>query len=147
MQEQGIAGNTETIETLIPLYAERSETLKQLATQVRFMFEDFEEFNANAAKKHFKISAAEPLNTLKALFDAIEDWNEATIQAAIDETMEILEIGMGKIGMPLRVAITSGGQSPSMDILCMLLGKKKCLQRIDMALDYIEQRRLQSEQR
>ncbi len=148
LDEQGIAStDSATIEALIPLYAERTETLNQLASQLRFMFEDFEEFNTNAAKKHFKISAAEPLSTLKALFEVIADWNETSIEAAIEETMTKLEIGMGKIGMPLRVAITGGGQSPGMDILCKLLGKDKCLQRIDKALEFIEQRRLQAEQR
>ncbi|MCP3675464.1 MAG: glutamate--tRNA ligase, partial [Gammaproteobacteria bacterium] len=94
LDEQGIDNtNSATIEALIPLYAERTETLNQLACQLRFMFEDFDEFNANAAKKHFKISAAEPLSTLKALFEVINDWNEASIETAIEETMAKLEIG------------------------------------------------------
>ncbi len=111
------------------------------------MFRDFDEFNANAAKKHLKISAAEPLRTLRDLIDSISNWNESNIQSAIEETMNSLEIGMGKIGMPLRVAITGGGQSPGLDVLCNLLGKTKSLQRIDKALDYIEHRKQLSQQR
>jgi len=70
-----------------------------------------------------------------------------TIQAAIEETMNSLEIGMGKIGMPLRVAITGGGQSPGLDVLCKLMGKEKTLQRITQALAYIENRKRLSENR
>ena len=148
LQQQEIEStNTDLIEALIPLYAERTETLKQLANQIRFMFEDFTEFDAKAAKKHLKIASAEPLSTLKGLFETMTEWSNDSIQKAIDETMTTLDIGMGKIGMPLRVAITGSGQSPGMDILCQLLGKDKCLQRLDNALAFIEQRRLASEQR
>jgi glutamyl-tRNA synthetase len=146
-QQQIESTNTALIEALIPLYAERTETLKQLASQIRFMFEDFTEFDAKAAKKHLKIASAEALSTLKGLFESIIEWDNDSIQKAIDETMTTLDIGMGKIGMPLRVAITGSGQSPGMDILCQLLGKDKCLQRLANALAFIEQRRLQSEQR
>jgi glutamyl-tRNA synthetase len=145
--EQGITdASASVIEALIPLYAERTENLKQLAFQIRFMFEDFDEYNANAAKKHLKISAEQSLVTLKTLFASIDEWNETNIQTAIEETMTKLDIGMGKIGMPLRVAITSSGQSPGMDSLCYLLGKTKTLQRIDTALNFIELRRSQSNQ-
>ncbi|PCJ49916.1 MAG: glutamate--tRNA ligase [Gammaproteobacteria bacterium] len=150
--EQGInatnnAKKSAVIEALIPLYAERTETLKQLASQIRFMFEDFKEFDVKAAKKHLKITAGEALSTLKVSFESLVDWNEASIQNAIDETMTKLDIGMGKIGMPLRVAITGSGQSPGMDILCALLGKEATLARLDKALSFIEQRKLQAEQR
>jgi glutamyl-tRNA synthetase len=146
--QQGIEStNNALIEALIPLYAERTETLKQLAEQIRFMFEDFTDFDAKAAKKHLKIASAGALSTLKGLFESINEWSTDSIQKAIDETMTTLDIGMGKIGMPLRVAITASGQSPGMDILCQLLGKEKCIQRLDNALAFIEQRKLQSEQR
>ena len=148
LKEQGIVNaDVNILHGLIPLYAERTETLKQMASEIGYMFNDFDEYDAKAAKNHLKIAAAEPLSALKSLFEKLDDWNEVTIESAIEETMTKLNIGMGKIGMPLRVAITSGGQSPGMDIICKLLGKEKCLQRINQALTYIEQRRMLSEQR
>ncbi len=44
---------------------------------------------------------------------------------------------MGKVGMPLRVAVTGVNQSPGMDITVYLLGKKRTLDRIDKALKFI----------
>jgi len=148
LKEQGMENaDKQIVETLIPLYAERTVTLKQLAAQLSFMFMDFESYNVNAAKKHLKISAAEPLEKLQSILTALDEWGELTIQAAIEETMNSLEIGMGKIGMPLRVAITGGGQSPGLDVLCTLMGKEKTLQRITQALAYIENRKRLSENR
>ncbi len=51
-----------------------------------------------------------------------------------------LEVGMGKVGMPLRVAATGGGNSPSLDITLALLDKDKVLSRIDFALQVVEER-------
>jgi len=47
---------------------------------------------------------------------------------------------MGKIGMPLRVAVTGGGVSPPIDVTMALIGKEACLKGIDKALKYIEER-------
>lgn len=42
---------------------------------------------------------------------------------------------MGKVGMPLRVAITSSGQSPDIGITLKLLGKNKVVARLTKALE------------
>lgn len=47
---------------------------------------------------------------------------------------------MGKVGMPLRVAITGAGQSPSLDVTLRLIGKERSLVRISRALDFIAAR-------
>jgi glutamyl-tRNA synthetase len=47
---------------------------------------------------------------------------------------------MGKIGMPLRVAVTGAGNSPSLDVTLHLLNCEQVAQRIDKALIYIANR-------
>ena len=47
---------------------------------------------------------------------------------------------MGKGGMPLRVAVTGGGNSPSLDVTLNLLSKEKVGERIDKALTFIANR-------
>ncbi|CAM5224610.1 glutamate--tRNA ligase [Alishewanella longhuensis] len=47
---------------------------------------------------------------------------------------------MGKVGMPLRVAVTGGGNSPALDVTLQLIGKERALARIELALEYIRQR-------
>ena len=55
-------------------------------------------------------------------------------------SVDELGVKMGKVGMPLRVAVTGGQPSPGLDLTVYLVGKEKTLQRIDMALGYIAQR-------
>jgi glutamyl-tRNA synthetase len=132
---------------IIPLYSERHDRLNTLAASVAYLFKPFEEFDANAAKKHLKVSAAEPLILLRTKLADLSDWSRDNIQAAIEAVMAELEIGMGKIGMPLRVSVTGVGMSPNLDIICELLGAETVIARLDNALAWIKVREQQANQR
>ena len=71
---------------------------------------------------------------------ALTEWTSENIQAAINATAETLEVGMGKVGMPLRVASTGSGNSPSLDVALVLLNQAKIGERIDKALEFIANR-------
>ena len=107
---------------------------------IRPYYSDFESFEEKAAKKHLRPVAKEPLETVKLKLAELSEWAPEAIHAAINETAEQLEVGMGKVGMPLRVAATGAGMSPSLDITLNWIGKDKTIQRIDLALDFIKQR-------
>ncbi|MEL0068549.1 MAG: glutamate--tRNA ligase, partial [Gammaproteobacteria bacterium] len=66
LEQLGIENADESIlAEIIPLYSERHDRLNTLAAAVAYLFKPFEEFDANAAKKHLKVSAAEPLSLLR----------------------------------------------------------------------------------
>ena len=44
---------------------------------------------------------------------------------------------MGKVGQPLRVAVTGGSFSPPIDQTVKILGKARSVARIERALAYI----------
>ncbi|WP_107851543.1 glutamate--tRNA ligase [Oceanimonas marisflavi] len=141
MQEQGIDySQGPALAEVISLYAERCHTLKELAAQSRYLYEDFSEFEAGAAKKHLRPVAAEPLELARAKLAELADWQPAAIHEVVNAVAAELELGMGKVGMPLRVAVTGIGQSPAIDGVMALLGKDKVLARIDLALAFIAER-------
>ena len=129
-----------TLEQLIAVQGERVKTLKEMVEVSRYFFEDFSEFEENAAKKHLRPVAAEPLKAVQLALGAVSDWTAENVHAAINSAAESLGLGMGKVGMPLRVAVTGGGNSPSLDVTLALIGQARCLARIDLALAYISQR-------
>ena len=129
-----------TLENVVAIQADRVKTLKEMAQISRYFYEDFSEFDEKAAKKHLRPVAKDPLLAVKAKLMAIDSWTPENIQAAINDTAEELEVGMGKIGMPLRVAVTGGGNSPSLDVTLNLLSKHKVEQRIDKAVTFISNR-------
>jgi len=132
------------IADLIPEFAERAQTLKELVQAIKPYYEDFESFEEKAAKKHLRPVARPPLELVKEKLSAIDDWQPEAIHQAINETAEALEVGMGKVGMPLRVAVTGAGMSPSLDLTLMWVGKTRSLNRIDLALDFIATRESQA---
>lgn len=119
---------------------DRAKTLVEMAQSATYFYNDFSEFEAGAAKKHLRGVAEEPLQKLLEKLSALETWEAQAIHEQINATAEELEVGMGKVGMPLRVAITGGGQSPAIDATAELIGKERCLTRIQMALDFIAER-------
>ncbi|NDW20932.1 glutamate--tRNA ligase [Alteromonas hispanica] len=129
-----------SLESVIAIQADRVKTLKELAEISTYFYQDYDEFDANAAKKHLRPVARGPLELVKDKLLALEEWTPQSIQSAINATAEELEVGMGKVGMPLRVASTGGGNSPSLDVTLHLLSKDKVGERIDKALTFIANR-------
>ena len=88
--------------------------------------------------------AREPLETIKAKIQAQDDWSADSLHALVSATADELELGMGKVGMPLRVAVTGSGMSPDLGVTLEWIGKDRVLTRIDKALEFIAEREAQS---
>jgi len=141
MDDQGI--NTENgpaLSEVVKIQADRVKTLKEMAQISRYFYEDFTELDPKAVKKHLRPVTKEPLLLAKSKLAALAEWKPELIHAAINDTATELEVGMGKVGMPLRIAATGGGNSPSLDITLALLDKDKVLARIDDAIKVVEER-------
>lgn len=141
MADQQIdTANGPELTAVITLLAERCNTLRELAAQSRYFFEEYEAIDEAAAKKHLRGVAAEPLALARQKLAALDSWTTESLHQVIEATATELGQGMGKVGMPLRVAVTGLGQSPSIDAVMALVGKERVLGRIDRALAYITER-------
>ena len=118
---------------------ERAKTLVELAEICAFYYEDFDSYDEKAAKKSLTAAAIEPLERCRAVLIELEEWNREALHGAIKSVVDELEVGFGKVAMPLRVAVTGGAPSPELDLTLYLIGKGACLRRIDKALEYIRQ--------
>jgi len=116
---------------------ERSKTLVDMMESSRFFYQDFEEYDAKAAKKQFKQDAGPILQELKQQFESLDDWCATAIHQIVENTVEKLQVGFGKVGQPLRLAVTGTGNSPSIDITLELLGKEKTIARLNQAINFI----------
>lgn len=137
--DQGIATQTgPSLEDVVAVQAERVKTLVEMAAQSRVFFEGYEELDPSAAKKHLRPVAARPLEAMLFALQALEDWSAGPLHEVIDRVAAQLEVGMGKVAQPLRVALTGSGVSPSIDKTLWLMGKKRSLEGIAKALKYIQ---------
>lgn len=138
-QENIDTRNGPQLAELVKLLGERCKTLKEMAQSCRYFYEDFSEFDADAAKKYLRPLARQPLEVVRDKLTAIADWSVENVHHAIRSTADELEVGMGKVGMPLRVAVTGVGQSPALDVTVHAIGKTRSIERINKALGFIEQ--------
>ncbi|MFT6986254.1 MAG: glutamyl-tRNA synthetase [Psychromonas sp.] len=134
--------NGPSLPEIVSALSERAKTLVELASSSRYFFEEYENFDAAAAKKHLRPVAKEALALVQQKLQETDDWSEQTLHQVINDTADELEVGMGKVGMPLRVAITGAGQSPSLDVTLHLIGKERSIARITRALEFITAREL-----
>jgi len=128
------------LEELVAIQKERTKNLVELCDQSIFFFQDFDDFDPGVAKKHLRPAVSEPLIDLRERLSKLEEWQDDKIHAAILETTGKFDIKLGKIAQPLRVAVTGGGVSPSIDATLRLIGRKRTLSRLDKALEYIQKR-------
>jgi glutamyl-tRNA synthetase len=119
-------------------FRERAETLVQMAESCRYCYEDFGEIDAAAAKKHLRPVILGPLKDVALRFRTLSAWTEKGIGGAIDASAADHGINMGKLGQPLRVAVTGGSVSPPIDVTLALVGRDRTLARLDRAIDLIE---------
>lgn len=123
---------------LVKAQRERCKTLKEMAEAGRYFYQDFDEYDAKAAKKNFKAGTDEVLQRLHDAFAALEDWDGEKLHQLVLDTAEKMELKLGKVAQPLRVAVCGSGVSPAIDVTLSLLGREKTLGRIKNAISFIK---------
>ena len=119
---------------------ERAKTLVEMAELSAFFYRDFEEFDETSAKKHLRPVALEPLESMHAALAALPEWAPEPIHQAVADVSAALELGMGKVAQPLRVAVVGRAASPGIDVTLHLVGRAATLRRVERAIDYVRQR-------
>ena len=139
--DQGITSdNGPSLENVVVVQAERVKTLKEMAAQSRVFFDGYDEIDPQAAKKHLRPVALEPLKAMLESLKTQDDWTPAALHDVIDRVAAELEVGMGKVAQPLRIAVTGSAVSPSIDKTLWLMGKQRSLEGINKALKFIKAR-------
>jgi glutamyl-tRNA synthetase len=132
------AANGPPLELAVAALRERSQTLVEMAERARCYYEDFRDFDADAAKSHLTAAARPVLADLHARFLAIGEWTEQSTQRAVEETATSLGVKLGKVAQPLRVALTGQAASPGIGATLVLVGRERALQRVERALARVD---------
>ncbi len=122
------------LEGVIVAQRERAKTLKEMAENSRFFFTDEVSLDPRAVAKHLTPEALAALGKVRGKLAALGDWSAAAIHEVLNALAAELEVGLGKIAQPLRVAVTGTAVSPPIDATLSLLGRGRSLARIDAAL-------------
>lgn len=145
LQQQGITADDSLLPELVRLQADRCKTLVEMCERSHYFFIEDLSYDEDAVKKHLRPVILEPLQSLLTRFQNEEHWQAANLQQHIDAVCAQYAISMGKLGQPLRVAVTGGSMSPALDITLQLIGKNRSIKRLQQALRKIEERKQQNE--
>ncbi len=126
-------------EILLDALKERAKTLAELATMAKEILKAPNEYDPKAVKKAFKADAKEILEDFKTTLQTKEDLHlPVDYHDVMEEIVKKREIGFGKIGQPLRVALLGKLGGPGLDVVMSVLGKEETIKRIERALKNIE---------
>jgi glutamyl-tRNA synthetase len=129
---------------LVLAQRERCKTLKEMAEVSRYFYEEYEDYEPKAAKKWFKDNSVEALERSMANLVNVTDWDVENIEKAFKSVAEDMQVGLGKVGMPLRLAITGCGVSPEMGITMKLVGKERSISRIQKTITYLKAKKAEA---
>ncbi len=122
---------------VVDMFKSRAVTINEMADSALFLFSDIKQYDEKAVKKVFKQSAVEPLKMLIKKMSDITDWPSANLEGLIADTVAELEVGFGKVGQPLRVALTGQSSGPANDEIMKVLGQQESINRAEQALKFL----------
>lgn len=123
-------------EILLDALKERAKNMNELAELIPGIIESPTAYDEKAVKKAFKGDA---IPVLEAFVTKLQNAEELHLPSDYHQQMEELvsemEIGFGKIGMPLRVALLGAMGGPGMDSVMAIIGRDETIARITKAIE------------
>ncbi len=122
-------------EILLDALKERAKTLKELAELIHEIITAPDAYDAKAVKKAFKGNAIEVLEEFANKLDEAKELHlPSEYHHIMQEVVDNMEIGFGKIGNPLRVALLGKMSGPGLDVVMSVIGKDETILRITNAI-------------
>jgi glutamyl-tRNA synthetase len=141
-RELDLAQGPDLIE-LVKVQRERCKTLVEMAADSVYFYQDFTEYDEKALRKNFKAGTDEVLLALHDEFSPLTTWETEALHQVVVDTAEGLQLNLGKVAQPLRVALCGSAVSPAIDLTLTLLGKEKTLSRLQRAIAMIKKLNLE----
>lgn len=136
MEQLGVdSSNGPALREIVIAQRERAKTLREMAEKSRIFYTDVQ-YNEEAVKKNLTADIAPALRDIADELNQLTDWNPKSIHQVIQQVAEKLNLKLGKVAQPLRVAVTGDTISPSIDVTLYLMGQEKVIRHIQLALAY-----------
>ncbi len=122
-------------EILLDVLKERAKSMKELALLIKSILEAPTEYDEKAVKKAFKEDSIAVLNAFSEKLETADALHLPTdYHHVMESVVAEMEIGFGKIGMPLRVALLGEMSGPGLDSVMAVIGRDETLARINRAV-------------
>ena len=123
---------------IVKAQRERCKTLVEMAAASIYFYQDFAAYDEKAVAKNFKADTDEVLQALHDEFAQLPEWESESLHQVVLDIAEGLQLNLGKVAQPLRVALCGSAVSPAIDQTLALLGREKTLPRLQRAIHKIK---------
>ncbi len=137
LAERGITvgqGERDTLEMALPELTPRARTLLDLAEWAEPYLVEMPEIDPKAAKKFLVAGNLPVLQSVRELVAGRGVSDIEGLEAAFRQMAEQQDRKLGAVAQPTRVALTGRTFSPGIFEVMAILGKERCLARLDRAL-------------
>ncbi len=125
------------VERLIELYRDRAKRLAEIPKLAYFLFEDVRMDQDAVDGVLRREGVADVLSGAADRLEGCGEWSEEAIEKALRAMVEEEGIKLGKLGQPIRVAVTGGKVSPGIFETLALVGREKSLARLRAAAEML----------
>ena len=122
------------VEKVVLVLRERAKTLREMADTAAYFFSKGVSLDEKAAAKHLTPETKRLLEPARKALGELPSWSAAQIDEALKSVAAKLEVGLGKVAQPIRVAVTGGTVSPGIGETLEIIGQDESLRRLDAAL-------------
>ena len=121
---------------LVELCKGSGNTLDEISQFIKPFIVKFDDYNQEDFDKHL-INAKPVIDYFIEKLESLDNWNEESIEAIINNAKEDLDLPMPKIGLPLRVALLGRAKSPQLNSTIYLIDKEVVIERLKNSLGVI----------
>lgn len=122
------------LQRAMPFVKERPKTVLELADQTEFVLKTRPLVLDEKASTLLTGETLERLDRLRDRLALFQSWDVFALEAELKGFAESESVGFGKIGPPVRAALTAGSASPDIAKTLAALGRDESLGRLDDAL-------------
>lgn len=125
---------------VIKIQQERCKTLVEMAQASAIFYRPLSDYHGEDANKHLTKDLIPAFTALREKFSALTEWQKEPLHDTLKATAETLGLKIGKLAQPVRVAVTGGTVSPSIDATLFLIGRDATLARLAKAIEFMNAR-------
>jgi glutamyl-tRNA synthetase len=126
----------ENADAVFALLQSRIKLPSEIGPAAHFFFSEDYEYNAKAVKKKLlKDGVFETLEKISEMLEALDAFDEETVDKALHDYVEASGLGFGAVMPPVRIAVSGQQSGPDLAPILAILGKEKVLARIAKTIE------------
>jgi len=132
--QAGIRPEREYALRVVALMKERVNKIGDLVLSCRYFYIDPDSYDEESKRKNWKSETAGYMKEVAAGLAGLSSFDEKSIEEVIRSVSQRAGIGAAKLIHPLRLSLTGVSVGPGLFELMAVLGKERCIRRIERAI-------------